>query len=135
MEPNNEMKQQTVFKESKEVKPDSNNEILQTSSGLQQNLAGLLCYLFGFITGIIFLLIEKENRFVRYHAVQSIIVSAILIILNMVLTAIPLIGWIIGILLTPLYLVLWIYMMWKAYQNTWFKIPIAGEIASKQVNK
>ena len=45
-----------------------------TSSGLTENVAGLLCYVLGWITGVIFLLIESENKFVRYHAMQSIVV-------------------------------------------------------------
>ena len=45
----------------------------KTSVGLQANVAGLLCYLVGWITGLIFFLIEKENKFVRFHALQSLI--------------------------------------------------------------
>jgi len=45
-----------------------------TGTGLQQNVAGLLCYVLGWITGIIFLVIEKDNKFIRFHAVQSIVV-------------------------------------------------------------
>lgn len=107
----------------------------ETSSGLDQNLAGLLCYLAWFVTGIIFLVIEKENRFVRFHAMQSIMTSVILFVANIVLTAIPLFGWAFGLLLTPLYLILWIFMMWKAYQGEWFKLPVVGDMAEKQVEK
>ena len=57
----------------------------KTSSGMQANVAGLLCYLLGVITGIIFILIEKENKFVRFHAMQSIIVFGGLFVINMIL--------------------------------------------------
>lgn len=110
-------------------------ELEKTSTGLDQNIAGMLCYLVGFITGIIFLLIEKENKFVRYHAIQSIIVSASFLILNIILTAIPIFGWMIGLILAPVYLVLWIYMLFMAYQGKWFKLPISGDMAEKQLDK
>lgn len=128
-------KKQTVFKENGEFGLNSGNEKQKTSSGLEQNIAGFLCYLGGFITGVIFLFIEKENRFVRYHAIQSILVTAALLILSLVLTIIPVIGWIISLLLIPVYFILWIYMMFKAYKNTWFKFPIVGDIAEKQLEK
>lgn len=119
---------QTVFKGE-----DGQEE--KTSSGLDQNIAGLLCYLAWFITGIVFLVLEKENKFIRFHAMQSIIVFVVLFVLNIILTAIPIIGWGIGLLLIPVYLILWLFLMWKAYQNKWFKLPIVGDIAEKQVNK
>ena len=46
----------------------------KTSTGLDENVAGLLCYILGWITGIVFLVIEPDNKFVRFHALQSIIV-------------------------------------------------------------
>lgn len=123
---------QTVFKEEN---PGGTTELEKTSTGLDQNIAGMLCYLAGFITGIIFLLIEKDNKFVRYHAIQSIIVSVTFLILNVVLTAIPIFGWMIGLILAPVYLVLWIYMLFMAYQGKWFKLPISGDMAEKQLDK
>ncbi|HHY20514.1 MAG TPA: hypothetical protein GX525_01235 [Bacilli bacterium] len=107
----------------------------KTSSGLDENIAGLLCYLAWFITGIIFIFLEKENRFVRFHAIQSIITSVVLFVINIVLTSIPVIGWMIGLITAPVILVLWLLMMWKAYQGEWFKLPIVGNIAEKQLNK
>src|SRR5690625_5656728 len=117
-------KKQTVFKENGKFDLNSGNEKQKTSSGLEQNIAGFLCYLGGFITGVIFLFIEKENRFVRFHAIQSILVTVALLILSLLLTIIPVIGWIISLLLIPVYFILWIYMMFKAYKNTWFKFQI-----------
>ncbi len=135
MNPKEEVERQSVFKEENDTNENSAQTQRKTSMGMDENIAGLLCYLAGFITGIIFILMEKESRFVRYHAIQSIIVSAALIILNIVLTAIPFIGWAIGIILAPICLVLWIYMMVKAYKGQWLKLPIAGEMAEKQLNK
>src|SRR5690625_1052979 len=129
MNSDNGLKEQNVFKESGEKKnPQSELSGNKTSSGLEQNIAGLLCYVFWFITGIFFLVIEKENRFVRFHAMQSIFLSVALIIISFVLTIIPIIGWLIGLLFFPLTLILWVFMMFKAYKVVWFKFPFIGNI-------
>jgi len=107
----------------------------KTSSGMDENLAGLLCYLAGFVTGIIFLVIEKNSKFVRFHAMQSIIVFGGLVVVNIVLGYIPIIGWAIGLLVAPLTFILWIVLMIKAYQGQTFKLPIVGDIAEKQVEQ
>jgi uncharacterized membrane protein len=104
----------------------------KTSSGLQENAAGLLCYLLGWITGIIFLVIEPNNKFVRFHAVQSIIVFGALNVIMLIFGWIPFIGWIIDILLGITTFILWIILMYKAYQGLMFKLPVAGDIAQKQ---
>ena len=105
----------------------------KTSTGLAENVAGLLCYLVGWITGIIFLLIEPKNTFVRFHAMQSIIAFGILTVAYAILTWIPFIGaflaWIIGVLS----FILWIVLMVKAYQGTRYKLPWAGNLAEKWV--
>ena len=103
----------------------------ETSIGMQPNLAALLCYLLGWITGLIFFLVEKKNKFVRFHAMQSIVVFGGLAVINIVLLVVPVIGALIGLLLSLLALVLWILLMIKAYQGETFKLPIAGDIAEK----
>lgn len=105
----------------------------KTSSGLQPNVAALLSYLAGFITGIIFYLIEKENKFVRFHAMQSILTFGGLFILQMILAFIPVIGWILIPVISIASLILWIVLMIKAYQGEEFKLPIIADIAEKQV--
>jgi uncharacterized membrane protein len=109
----------------------------KSSTGLEDNVAGLLCYLFGWITGLIFFLIEKDSKFVRFHAMQSIVVfgaiSVAQIILS-ILTMIPVIGWIFGIimwLIWVLALILWIILMVNAYQGKKLKLAISGDIAEK----
>jgi len=104
----------------------------KTSTGMQPNLAALLSYLAGFITGVIFYIIEKENKFVRFHAMQSIITFGALFILQMVLAFIPIIGWILMPIVSIVSLILWILLMIKAYQGESFKLPIAGDMAQKQ---
>jgi uncharacterized membrane protein len=107
-------------------------EEIKTSTGLNQNVAGLLCYLGWWITGLIFFLIEKENRFVRFHAMQSIITFGALSALSMVLSFIPFF-WILMPIVGVLQLVLWVILMVKAYQGDQFKLPVVGDIAEKNI--
>ncbi|MBI3991395.1 MAG: DUF4870 domain-containing protein [Candidatus Omnitrophica bacterium] len=106
----------------------------KTSVGLQANVAALLSYLAGFITGIIFYVLEKENKFVRFHAMQSIIVFGFLWALNMVIgfmmPFLPLRAMILS-LISIIAIILWIILMVKAYQGEYFKLPVAGDIAEK----
>ncbi len=119
------------------------NEIITTAEvkkvtalGIDENLEGALAYFFGILTGILFLILEKDNKFVKFHAVQSIVVSVtaivVLTILGTILIFIPIIGWILYILLYLGAFALWILLMFKAYQKEMFKLPIAGDIAAKQ---
>lgn len=105
----------------------------KTSTGIQANVAALLTYLLGVITGVIFYLIEKENKFVRFHAIQSSITFGALLVLGIVLGFVP----IIGVMLMPILgiaeIILWIYLMIKAYQGETFKLPIVGDMAEKYV--
>jgi uncharacterized membrane protein len=105
----------------------------KSSTGLEINLAALLTYVLGFITGIVFLIVEKDSKFVRFHAMQSTIVFGALFVLNFVLSFIPVLGWIISFLLFPVTLILWIILMIKAYQGEKFKLPIAGDMAEQQI--
>jgi uncharacterized membrane protein len=100
-----------------------------STTGLKPNVAGLLCYLGGWITGIIFLVIEQKNRFVRFHAVQSIIVFGVLTIASAILSWIPFVGGFFGAVIGILFFISWIVLMVKAYQGELYKIPGAGGIA------
>lgn len=102
----------------------------KTSTGLTENVAGLLCYGLGWVTGIIFLLIEPENKFVRFHAMQSVIVFGIIAALWIPLSWIVVIfSWFIG----PLTFIIWIVLMYKAYQGEQYKLPWAGNLAERWV--
>jgi uncharacterized membrane protein len=103
----------------------------KTSTGLEENIAGLLCYLLGWVTGLIFLLIEKDNKFVRFHAMQSIIVFGLYTIVIIVLRFIPVIGWVLSGILGLIALILWIVLMVKAAQGEKYKLPWAGDLAEK----
>lgn len=102
----------------------------KSSLNIDPNVAALLCYLAGWVTGLIFYLLEKDNKFIRFHAMQSIITFGGLNVLLLVVAFIPVIG-ILSIIVWFLMVVLWIVLMVKAYQGEYFKLPIAGEIAEK----
>lgn len=108
----------------------------QKASGtsMAPNVAAALSYLALFVTGIIFLLIEKENDFVRFHAMQSVAFSVALFGITLVLGIT-----IIGAFLIPLVqlagFVVWIVLMWKAYNNEKFMLPVIGQFAEKNMGK
>ena len=103
---------------------------IKTSTGMNQNVAGMLCYLVGWITGLIFFLIEKDNKFVRFHAMQSIITFGAIFALQMALILTVFLAILVPFL-NILNLVLWVILMVKAYQGEKFKLPFAGDIAEK----
>jgi uncharacterized membrane protein len=124
--------------------PGAASSVATSSSGLAPNIAGALAYVLGIITGVIFLVIEKENRFVRFHAAQSIAITLVLTvvsiglsILSTALVFVPILGWIVAFLLSVGLLfatfVLWVLLMWRAYQGREWELPVAGGIARKMM--
>lgn len=106
----------------------------KTASGLDTNVAGALTYALGWITGVGFLLTESENRFVRFHAMQSTIVFGALSVLCILLQSIPLLGMLIAVFLViPASAVLWLILLFKAYQGELFKLPIVGDMAERNI--
>lgn len=112
------------------------------TTGLQENVAGALSYLFGWITGIIFYLLEPDRPFVRFHAVQSIIVFGALSVLGIVFSifsAIPGLGWILTFLLWPIVglagFILWLVLIIKAYRGERFKLPVIDGMVEKWAHK
>ncbi len=101
----------------------------RSSTGLEPNTAGLLCYLGFWITGIIFLVIEQENRFVRFHALQSIVAFGALGVLGVMVSWIPFVGAVFGSIIGILVLVLWVFMMVKAHEGELYRLPLAGLVA------
>jgi uncharacterized membrane protein len=100
----------------------------KSSTGLDENVAGFFCYLLGFITGIIFLAVEKKSSFVKFHAMQSTITFLSLFIISLILGFIP----IIGLLVYPIWilsLILWLLLMVKALKGERYALPIVGKMA------
>lgn len=117
----------------------------EVAGGLEENVAGTLAYVLGFVTGLIFLLIEEDNDFVRFHAAQSIVVFGGLFVLGSVLSllqgiltlgGIRFVGWMLAavlgfssMLVSLAALVLWIVLMVKAYNGERYALPVAGGMA------
>ena len=119
------------------------------STNLVPGIAGLLCYLFGWISGLVFLVIEKENHTVRFHAIQSIFfnigISIIYLTLSIltgilitVTSGLPGAANMIFILLqilffifTIIFFVIWIMLMVRAYRGEIWKLPLIGDIAEQ----
>jgi uncharacterized membrane protein len=117
--------------------PSSNS-----TTGLSDNVAGALAYVLGPLTGIFFLVMEKESRFVRFHAMQSVLVGVVLIIINFVmnvfnavLVRVPLIGWLFALGLVMVVglasLVLWLALMYAAFRGQEWELPVIGAEARK----
>lgn len=106
-----------------------NNTVL----GIEENIEAVLCYIGSWVTGIIFLFLEKENKFVRFHAMQSLVTFIALFIIGVVVQIIPLIGGFISFIFTPVGFILWLFMMYKAYQGELFKLPYAGDFSEERI--
>jgi uncharacterized membrane protein len=122
----------------------------KSSTGLEENIAALLSYVFGWLSGLIFFLIEKDSRLVRFHAMQSILLNVLSAIVAFVVWIVVFIFWIIaaqlsdvlgmvvGLIATLLWiaffiavLVAWVMCLIKAFQGQYFKLPIIGNFAEK----
>ncbi|MCL2149740.1 MAG: hypothetical protein FWH51_02245 [Dehalococcoidia bacterium] len=97
--------------------------------GFSSNLVGLLCYLGMWVTGIIFLVLDQKNRFVRFHAAQSIITFGALMLLGIILRPIPVAGVFLAAASGILSVVLWLVLMTMAYRNELYRLPVAAELA------
>jgi uncharacterized membrane protein len=108
------------------------------TTGLTESLAGALAYV-TFLPAIFFLLMDpyNKNRFVRFHSFQCIFLNIAWIVLWLALSvvrSVPLISWA-GFLLLPLIgFILWLVLIFKAYQGQTFKLPVIGDLAEKQAN-
>lgn len=122
----------------------------KSSTGLDENIAALLSYVFGWLSGLIFFLIEKDSRLVRFHAMQSLLFNVLVGILATVLwivlfiffmiatqvsglmtTLLTLVSTLIWIVLLIAIIVGWVMCLIKAYQSQYFKLPVIGNFAEK----
>ena len=115
-------------------------------SGLAPNVASLLCYICGFVTGIIFLLIEKDNKDVKFHAWQSILLGggfmAFYLVMAIFISILATFSLALAGIFTAISWLVWlavfivmIVCMVKAYQGQRWKVPYLGDIAEKQAAK
>jgi uncharacterized membrane protein len=124
--------------------PAQPNYSTVSSTGIEPNIAAALSYMLGLITGTIFLVLERDNKYVRFHAAQSIATSVIIIVISIgismvssVLVFIPVLGWL-AVLVLTLGLsigtfILWVLLMIKAYQGEEWELPVAGGFARRMV--
>jgi uncharacterized membrane protein len=122
----------------------------KSSTGLDENIAALLSYVFGWVSGLIFFLIEKDSRLVRFHAMQSILLNAAALIVGVVLwiawailaiifsqvseVLAGLVSFVLGLLILVFYiglLIAVVFCLIKAYQRQYFKLPVIGNFAEK----
>lgn len=129
-------------------------EPAETGSGLEENVAGALSYLFAPISGLVFFLVEKENQFVRFHAAQSMVFGGLLVMAYIMVSIVGtvvstvliassstfIIGSLVSLVIGLAWLALavggfalWVYLMVKAYQGETTRLPIAAGIADKLV--
>jgi uncharacterized membrane protein len=117
------------------------------SAGMEENMASALCYLLGWLTGVLFLVLEpyNKNRTIRFHAFQSIFFNVgafalwiVVFILTTILHFIPVLGTILALLIYCVmgfgFFGLWLFLMYKAYNKEKFLLPVIGPLAEKQAN-
>ncbi|WP_255168238.1 DUF4870 domain-containing protein [Natrononativus amylolyticus] len=127
--------------------PETEHVPAETSTGLSENVLGALAYLFAFVSGLLVYFLEGENEFARYHAAQSIVLSAagfaLMIgfsvmssVVALVLGEIPLLGLLVGIgmlfvsaALGLVGLVLWLYLMVSAFRGKRTRLPVVTNVA------
>ena len=112
-----------------EIKPDT-----KSSLGLSPEVTAALAYLVGFISGIIIYILEKENDFVRFHAMQSTIFFASVFILSLILGFIPLIGVLVSLLLPLVSFIGWLVGIITAAKGKRYKFPLIGDYAEKFIS-
>ena len=122
----------------------------KSSTGLDDNIAALLSYIFGWVSGLIFFIMEKDSRLVRFHAMQSILLNAVALVVGIALwiawAAVAIVGamineslgalfgFLFGLLIFLFYILLFVGMILclvKAYQRQYFKLPVIGNFAEK----
>ncbi len=108
--------------------------------GMQPNIAAGLSYVLGWVTGLIFFLMEKQNRFVRFHAMQSILFFGGLTVIRIVLSVVdfigvPFLGGLIWFVVGIIGLVGYIVLLINAFQGKYYKLPVVGDYAEKYANQ
>ena len=103
----------------------------KTSTGLQENVACLLCYVLWWVSGIVFLVLEPDNKTIKFHAFQSIIVFGALWVAILVFAWIPFIGPFFTGVFGAIAFILWLVLIVMAAQDKKYKIPWAGDMAEK----
>ncbi|OYW03381.1 MAG: hypothetical protein B7X11_03350 [Acidobacteria bacterium 37-65-4] len=104
-----------------------------SSTGLSSNVAAALAYLFGGIGGIVLLIVERKDRYVRFHAMQSALVFLGVVVMALILGSLPLVGRLLTAMFSVAVALMWLVLMFKAFTGQHFKLPYVGEIAERQI--
>ncbi len=130
----------------------------KTSLGLESNVGAMLCYIanflccIGLVLAIVFLVTEKDNRFVKFHALQSLFLAVAQIALSLIMGILTeilgiilgmvhlsilafFLNWGLGIILLIIFAIVWLLAGIKAYGGQWYKLPLIGNFAWNAVNK
>ena len=132
------------------VEPNTTTDVTESTSsstgtGLDENIAGALAYLFSPLTGILFFLLEGDNEYVRFHAAQSIVFGVGLFavyvgmtVFQMMLLFIPRLGGLLSLLFSLVYFVVafvafltWAFLLYKAYSHERYALPVFGKLAAR----
>lgn len=103
------------------------------SLGLSPSTAAGISYLFGFLSGVAMLVLEKENKFVRFHAMQSTAVFIFLFVVNVIVSIIPFLNVLLSPLISIIALIAWVYLMLNAFRGEKISLPVFGEIAEQNI--
>jgi uncharacterized membrane protein len=107
----------------------TSKSVTKTTLSLDKNTAAALCYVLGWVSGLVFLLVEKNDKTIRFHAMQSLMFFAGLTIL----TFVPVIGWILSPFIMIVGFIVWLISMYKAYNGENFELPVVGKMARARV--
>ncbi len=105
----------------------------RTASGFDENVAGALAYSLGWLSGIVFYLVEPQNGFVRFHALQSTFFFGAASVAFVLCLAVPILGWILSIFIFYGSLGVWLLMLFKAYKGERFRLPIVGRMVEARL--
>ena len=105
----------------------------RSSLNMSENVAALIAYLFGWLSGLIIFIVEKESRFVRFHALQSLVFFGGMSLILGVLGRIPVVGWVLAIVGGILTFGFWIIGMTKAYRGELYRFPVVGDFVARQI--
>ncbi|MDO7906648.1 hypothetical protein Q5741_09465 [Paenibacillus sp. JX-17] len=104
----------------------------KSSTGLNDNVASMLCYLFLFAGALFFLVVEKRSRFVLFHALQSLLAFGVIVAGHVLAGFVPFVGPLLASMLSLATILIWLFLALQALQGKWTTVPWIGEIALKQ---
>jgi len=104
----------------------------RSGTGLEPHLAATIAYVLGAITGLTLLVLEKQDRYVRFHAMQSTITFLSVAVLHFILIGVPIIGWALYLPFIVGVALLWVLLMYNAFNGKMYKLPYIGDFAEQQ---